>query len=582
MARPRWTAVGADRAARSARCAGARHAVLGGRGQRRCAARGAARRRPQPAARRARDGRRRRQADHAAGGSADRGRRRVLAGIARGGSPRGRPRAHRRRPHAAGAERRDRRRTRARTRPRRHVPRRGRGGGRSARRSGPVGGGTRSGAARAGRAVAAPPRPGAAAVARRALARSDAHVTGATAGLLAELRAFAAFGTATRTSELDHDGTRVPVFTNEFWTAAQREGHSLHEVSYRACFKPSLPAFFVERLSRPGDRVLDPFMGRGTTPLEALLRGRVPCGNDVNPLSTMLLRPRLCPPPLSRITARIGELDLGWHGPLDDDLLAFFHPDTLRAICALRTYLLARERAGSLDAVDDWIRMVALNRLTGHSTGFFSVYTLPPNQAVTADAQRKINAKRAQTPPCRDVRAILTKKSAALLADVSPLWAQDAAVLAQRAVLSSGPAEALPALADASVQLVVTSPPFLDVVQYADDNWLRCWFGGIDASAVPITMARTVATWQAAMTAVFRELHRVVRPGGFVAFEVGEVRRGKVRLEEAVVPAAREAGLVPELVMVNAQRFTKTANCWGIDNNKAGTNTNRIVLLRRD
>ena len=406
-------------------------------------------------------------------------------------------------------------------------------------------------------------------------------MTATTAALHEELRTFAAFGTATRTSELDCDGARVPVFTNEFWTSAQREGHSLHEVSYRACFKPSLPAFFVERLSRPGDRVLDPFMGRGTTPLEALLRGRVPCGNDVNPLSTMLLRPRLAPPPLSRIAARVDELELAWDGALDDDLLVFFHPDTLRAIEALRAHLLVRERDGALDAVDDWIRMVALNRLTGHSSGFFSVYTLPPNQAVTADAQRKINQKRQQTPPFRDVRAILKKKSAALLADVSPLWANEAAALARAAVLSTGPADALPALADASVQLVVTSPPFLDVVQYAGDNWLRCWFGGIDADAVPITMARTVDAWQTAMTAVFGELHRVVRPGGCVAFEVGEVRRGTVRLEEAVVPAARAAGFVPELVMVNAQHFTKTANCWGIDNNAAGTNTNRIVLLRR-
>jgi hypothetical protein len=33
--------------------------------------------------------------------------------------------------------------------------------------------------------------------------------------------------------------------------------------------------------------------------------------------------------------------------------------------------------------------------------------------------------------------------------------------------------------------------------------------------------------------------------------------------------------------MINAQNFTKTANCWGVDNNKGGTNTNRIVVMRR-
>jgi hypothetical protein len=42
--------------------------------------------------------------------------------------------------------------------------------------------------------------------------------------------------------------------------------------------------------------------------------------------------------------------------------------------------------------------MVAINRLTGHSPGFFSVYTLPPNQAVSVQSQRKINEKRGRRP----------------------------------------------------------------------------------------------------------------------------------------------------------------------------------------
>jgi len=46
-------------------------------------------------------------------------------------------------------------------------------------------------------------------------------------------------------------------------------------------------------------------------------------------------------------------------------------------------------------------------------------------------------------------------------------------------------------------------------------------------------------------------------------------------------PYIAAAGLTPALVMVNAQQFTKTANCWGVDNNAKGTNTNRIVVFRK-
>ena len=52
-------------------------------------------------------------------------------------------------------------------------------------------------------------------------------------------------------------------------------------------------------------------------------------------------------------------------------------------------------------------------------------------------------------------------------------------------------------------------------------------------------------------------------------------------LREKTVPCGVEVGLEPVLVLINAQDFTKTANCWGVDNNRKGTNTNRIVLFRK-
>ena len=132
-----------------------------------------------------------------------------------------------------------------------------------------------------------------------------------------------------------------------------------------------------------------------------------------------------------------------------------------------------------------------------------------------------------------------------------------------------------------SVSLVVTSPPFLNVVDYAGDNWLRCWFVGIDPESVKFTTPGKLADWQTSMTEVFHELHRVLKPGGHIAFEVGEIRGGKIKLEDAVLPCGVAAGLVPNLILINDQEFTKTANCWGVNNNAKGTNTNRIVLFQK-
>src|SRR6266404_6810994 len=123
--------------------------------------------------------------------------------------------------------------------------------------------------------------------------------------LIAELESFREFGASTRrittTFQINGKPAKVPAFVNEFWTAKQRAASRLHEISYRACFKPQLPRFFIERLTQPGDTVYDPFMGRGTTPLEAALLDRIPVGNDANPLSVVMTRPRLRPPSLVQL-----------------------------------------------------------------------------------------------------------------------------------------------------------------------------------------------------------------------------------------------------------------------------------------
>jgi len=229
----------------------------------------------------------------------------------------------------------------------------------------------------------------------------------------------------THVDTVEAGGDRVRRFTNEYWTAGQRQGHSLHEISYRACYKAELPGFFIDLLTRPGDLVYDPFQGRGTTLVEA----------------------------------------------------------------ALRAYLMDRKRSWKEDRIDRWIRMVATNRLTGHSAGFFSVYTLPPNQAVSPEAQIKINERRRPS-------------------------------LSSRRIPFSCP------------------PPFLVVVHYAADNWLRC--RGVSNNSKGTNTNRVV---------VFRkEKRRAFKrpPGHSPATESCNLRtRTRLRFDRASSRQARTNAFVP-------------------------------------
>ena len=184
----------------------------------------------------------------------------------------------------------------------------------------------------------------------------------------------------------------------------------------------------------------------------------------------------------------------------------FYHPDTEKEIVSLRTYLLNRKSGCRDDMIDRWIAMVATNRLTGHSKGFFSVYTLPPNQAVSQKSQQRINQKRMQEPEYRDTHRIILNKTKSLLRRISDAETKNLGRAGKKAVLLTRDARSTPEIRDDSVQLTVTSPPFLDIVQYRDDNWLRCWFNGLEAETVgrQITMARTIEEWSRVMGACFR------------------------------------------------------------------------------
>ena len=180
---------------------------------------------------------------------------------------------------------------------------------------------------------------------------------------------------------------KYPIITDEFWTAKQRQACSLHEIAYRACFKAQLPNFFITKLTEKGETVYDPFSGRGTTIIEAALCGRNAIANDINPISRILSEGRTKIPTIQEIKKRLEEIIIDESLTSDIDLSMFFHKETLQEIISLKSYFLQKD---SLDPIDKWLRMVTTNRLTGHSKGYFSVYTLPPNQAVSPEKQIKI------------------------------------------------------------------------------------------------------------------------------------------------------------------------------------------------
>ena len=95
------------------------------------------------------------------------------------------------------------------------------------------------------------------------------------------------------------------------------------------------------------------------------------------------------------------------------------------------------------------------------------------------------------------------------------------------------------------------------------DNWLRCWFNSIDTRKVEplITMSKTIEEWTAVMADVFLELYRSNKKGGWVAFEVREIKTGPWAGEH-VVPVASKAGFHCRSLYYKSTGIHQDLNIW--------------------
>jgi DNA methylase len=76
-----------------------------------------------------------------------------------------------------------------------------------------------------------------------------------------------------------------------------------------ARFASQVPSSLIGLLSKPGDLVLDPFVGSGTTLVEAQRLGRRSIGIDLSPIACLIARAKTIPSSFGRIERAIERLD---------------------------------------------------------------------------------------------------------------------------------------------------------------------------------------------------------------------------------------------------------------------------------
>jgi site-specific DNA-methyltransferase (adenine-specific) len=325
------------------------------------------------------------------------------------------------------------------------------------------------------------------------------------------------------------------------WKQASRNwGDNLHSIcSYLAMFPASMPHYFIKKLTDEGDVVLDPFSGRGTTLFEAIKNERIGIGNDLNPLARVLTKSKSNPPSKEEVLERLNELEEKCEpkriltSQVEDKVDMLFHEYTLSQL------LFLKEELGD-DRVDNFIKSSVLGILHGNTEGYLSIsmpntYSMSPNYVSNYIDEHGLEKHK------RDVFEKTRDKLDRIYEGREDIEVSDGFV-------TESDARDIGEEVEGGVDLIFTSPPYLRLVNYGDQNWIRMWFLGEDPDEVDDNLFTTQSKskYMDFMRQVLEEFYETLSDDGVAVIVIGDVNK-KRRLVTRAKSQGEEVKMQPRV-----------------------------------
>ncbi len=384
----------------------------------------------------------------------------------------------------------------------------------------------------------------------------------------------------------------------DLWhSISPRWGHAMNTMcSYHGMFPAKVAHHFIQRYSRTGDVVLDPFSGRGTTALQARMEGRRSICNDLNPLAYVLSRAKADPPRWEQVNEVVDCLERAYNSSrradpdVPGDIQMLYHRNTLKQLWFVREYLLSK-------AITQWSKeqLMIGGALAGimhgswrrDGTSQYLSISMPNTFSMSPTYVEKFIRENGLKKLDQDLFERLRDKIARLYLDditgsIGKAYHLDAAGLLRGRALKPN-----------SVDLVVTSPPYLQVVNYGTANWIRLWLLGVDevgrergAGRQKLNAAldhrHTYRSYCDFMLRSILGIQRVLKSDGVAVLVIGDVKKSEkdepLSLAEKVWTDIKDkTGLrLVEMVEDDLPAQNKVSRIWGETKGQA---TNRDCAL---
>lgn len=315
-------------------------------------------------------------------------------------------------------------------------------------------------------------------------------------------------------------------------------------------FASQLPATLIGLLSHPNDTVLDPFMGSGTTLVEAQRLGRPSIGIDINPVSCIAAKAKTLPVPAAKIARDISSIIEDAAAAVEGRLLPFSSladparvPDTVQASKWYVPSVLT-ELSKLWQLIQSYSGRRRILAEAGFSALLIAVCRETRHWGYICDNTQPAGDHGGN--PLRELEKFLRRTASAYAERDAEHTARAGKVvqLPEARILQANSKTALAQIPDGSVRLCVTSPPYFGVCDYVKAQRLSLeWFSTpIEPLRLEEVGARSKRhrrdardTYLSDIYAVFAEVRRCLTSDGAAAVIIGQSHT-----RDAVLPALRE------------------------------------------
>jgi DNA modification methylase len=254
--------------------------------------------------------------------------------------------------------------------------------------------------------------------------------------------------------------------------------HGIHK--FPAKFFPELPRFLIRKYSTDGDTVLDPMCGSGTTVLEAMLNKRRGIGIDIDPIARLITKVKTTPitresleDAKTALLKRIKKLyNAAAYNPVIPDFHyrdKWFRSYVLRELGVIRSSIIALQKQSHKSNIDDMIDffhiiMSSIIRDVSNADPHCTRTVLRKNvrkKILPGDTLEKFSERLSNQIDEMDNLNVILRNS-----EYFPPKIPEGTALAT-------------GLDDNSIDLAVTSPPYINAVDYPRTHQLEMYWLGL-------------------------------------------------------------------------------------------------------